>query len=230
MSDALNQFRPVERSETLADRVYGELRTAIMAGRFRPGEKLTIRAVAKALDVSLTPAREALFNLVAEGALESGPNGSAQIPLLTKERIEEITKIRSALEGLAAKAAAPNLDEPAIGELRELNDALLAANAKGDYERVMVLNWKFHFRIYQQAGMPILQRMLESCWLMAGSYLNVIYPEFGEVDRGIENHLDIIAAIEARDAKKLRDAVQRDIEFAASTLLKAVRRGPPQPG
>lgn len=200
-----------------------QLRSAIMAGRFSPGEKLTIRAVASALDVSLTPAREALYNLVAEGALETAANGTVYIPEMDERRIIEITKIRVNLEGLAAREAAPNLDKAKIIEISAINDELIDADLRKDYEALRMLNWKFHFAIYQAASMPQLTKMIESCWLMIGSYLNVIYPKYGEIDAGIQNHREIITAIKANDADLLCEAVRHDIEVASQCLIEMIR-------
>ncbi len=224
MSKALLDIQPVERTETLGKKVRDELRAAIMAGRFQPGEKLTIRAVASALNVSLTPAREALYNLAAEGALEMRVNGSVYVPTLTSQRIDELTKIRKSLEGLAAREAALKIGDDGIQEARAINDTLLAADAKKDYPSLFGLNWKFHFLIYQAADMPQLLRMIEGCWLMTGSYLNTIYPDFGRRSTGINNHKRIIAALEARDPDELSDAVCQDIAFSAQVLMDVIER------
>lgn len=198
---------------------------AIMAGRFRPGEKLTIRAIAHALGVSPTPAREALYSLASEGALDVGPNGSVYVPRLDEARIAELTKVRLSLEGLAAREAAAKLDPATIAEIVRDNDELVVANRAGDYPQVIELNWKVHFGIYHRAGMPVLSRMIESCWLMTGSYLNVIYPRFGEVDEGIRNHEAIVAAVRAQDGERMCRAVRRDIRYAADALLAMIRSG-----
>lgn len=213
----------MERPATLGDRSREQLRAAIMAGRFDPGAKLTIRSVARALDVSLTPAREALYSLVSEGALEMGANGTVFVPVLNEERVHELTVIRMALEGAAAREAARHLDRDLIAAIRTINDDLTQADAAGDYKRLIELNWAFHFAIYDRAEMPTLTRMIENCWLKTGSYLNVLYPSYGETDRGIQNHADIIAALEARDGDALSAAVRIDIDYATKALLAAIR-------
>lgn len=213
----------MERPATLGDRSREQLRAAIMAGRFDPGAKLTIRSVAKALDVSLTPAREALYSLVSEGALEMGTNGTVFVPVLDEARVHELTVIRLALEGAAAQEAARYLDTEAVVEIRAINDELMRADAAGDYKRLMELNWAFHFAIYSRTGMPTLTRMIENCWLKTGSYLNVLYPAYGKTDRGIQNHADIIAALDARDGEALSAAVRIDIDYATKALLAAIR-------
>jgi len=222
-SSALESLAPIERTETLGKRVRDELRAAIMAGRFTPGQKLAIRAVASALDVSMTPAREALYALASEGVLEMRASGSVHVPDLGEADIAELTKIRAALEGLAAREAAGRMSEREIAETEALNERLIEADARGDYEKLIRLNWQFHFAIYRASGMPHLVRMIEGCWLMTGSYLNIIYPEFGSMDTGIRNHREIAAALKARDAGRLSRAVVADIDFAAGALLAQIR-------
>lgn len=223
MSSALVGIAPVDRKETLGVLVREKLRSAIMAGRFQPGEKLTIRAVASALDVSLTPAREALYNLVAEGVLDSGPNGTVFVPQLDEERIVELSKIRITLEGLAAREALPNLTEADIDAIEALHEALAEADHTKDFSALMQLNWQFHFGIYDAANMPNLKRIIESCWLKMGSYLNVIYPKYGEIGRGIELHRQVLLALRRRDAEALCAAIQSDIEQSTACLIAMTR-------
>jgi DNA-binding GntR family transcriptional regulator len=194
-----------------------------MAGRFKPGQKLTIRAVATALDVSLTPAREALYNLAAEGILEMRPNGSVYVPTLTTERIVELTKIRTALEGLAAREAALRITDDEIANINQINDLMVEANKRKDYAQVMELNWEFHFAIYRASGMNELVRMIEKRWMMNSSYLNVIYPSFGQIDQGINNHQTMVRALQSRDPERLASAVVIDINFAADTLIDMLK-------
>lgn len=225
MTAALADLAPLERTETLGARVRDRLRSAIMGGQFRPGDKLTLRALATSFGVSLTPAREALFNLAAEGILEAGPNGSIYIPRMTVEGIRELTKIRLALEGLAAMEATQRLSEADVAGIVSLNDRLIEADRAGDYKLLNSCNWQFHFRIYGAAGMPLLLKSIESCWLRSGSYLSIIYPEFGRSDAGIRNHQAIIRAIETRLPEALAAAIRQDIEFSSEAFIAAVREG-----
>lgn len=220
----LSDVLPTSRGETLGAQVRMNLRAAIMAGKFDPGEKLTIRAVAAALGVSLTPAREALYNLAAEGVLDLRANGSVHVPELDADGVREVMVIRQSLEGAAAREAAPNLDSDVIARLRELNDALIEADRNHDFRRLIDLNWRFHFTIYEQSRMPYLVRLIEGCWLKTGSYLNIIYPAYSDYSLGIDNHERIIEAVVERDADKLRQAIRRDIASIARPLLDAISR------
>src|SRR5262249_24557492 len=82
------------RSPTsLHDHVYQELRRLVMLGRFQPGQKIKIRTLATALGTSLTPVREALRRLVAEGAFVGEPNRSVRMPVMTVDRVKELKDI-----------------------------------------------------------------------------------------------------------------------------------------
>lgn len=222
MVEALASFSPFPKTETLGARVREQLRHAIMAGLFRPGQKLTLRAVAASLGVSLTPAREALFNLAAEGVLEMGDNGSIYIPSLDRAAINELTRIRVSLESLAAREAVRNLTKKEIAAIKEINEKLIQADRQEDYKLLVELNWSFHFRIYGAANMPFLVKMIESCWLRTGSYLNIIYPAFALSDEGLNNHIAIIQAIEEGDAEAVAQSIVHDIEFASNAFYAAV--------
>ncbi len=212
------------RPASLGARARTEVKRAIMSGRFRPGEKITVRALAAALNISITPAREALANLIAEGVLDMSETGAVSVPSLTKERVQELTKLRECIEGLAAHEACKNLTEKDIQHLSLLHERLVEANAERDYSAVIRVNWEFHFSLYRRANMPFVLKMIESCWLQAGSYLNSIYPVYGEISDGIHNHQAILDAATKRKPRELAAAVIRDIALAAQSLLVQIER------
>ena len=213
----------VERGDTLANQVCDRLREALISGVFAPGEKITIRAVARALGASPTPARDALSILAAEAALEPGPNRSLFVPYLSVERFRELIRIRLALEGLAGEEAASAATHEQISSVARANAELEGATDDRDFKKVMQKNREFHFGIYGAANMPSLTRIIESLWLRTGSYLNLIYPEFGIAHKGIENHERAVAALRARNGKELRAAIENDISYAAEHVIAVLR-------
>ncbi|MDQ2068109.1 GntR family transcriptional regulator [Xinfangfangia sp. CPCC 101601] len=222
MSSALQSIAPIARKETLGTMVREKLRAALMAGRFQPGEKLAIRAVAAALDVSLTPAREALYNLMAEGVLEANATGTIYVPELDTAKINELRRIRVSLECMAATEALQNLTDEDIKKILEINKAICEADHTREFSKLMELNWMFHFTIYEASKMPMLIRIIESCWLKMGSYLNVIYPYYGEDGKGIDLHDRVCAAIVARDALALNEAIAEDITQACDWMINRI--------
>jgi GntR family colanic acid and biofilm gene transcriptional regulator len=98
-------FEAVERS-SLSRQAYNQLRKALMVGELQPGQKLSGREIALRLGTSLTPVREALLQLVAEGVLELRTGHSVTVPLPTRAVYTELRDIRVQTEGLGAERAA----------------------------------------------------------------------------------------------------------------------------
>ena len=98
-------LRPSDPVASAHDRVYRGLRTRIMHGQIPPGQALTLRGIGREFDVSMTPAREAVQRLVAEGALSMSSSGRVATPELSNERIEELAALRALIEvELASRA------------------------------------------------------------------------------------------------------------------------------
>src|SRR4029079_15188528 len=107
---ALNLMQPLDR-QTLGERAYAKLADLLISGRLAPGEKLSLRAAADVLGVSIMPVREAVSRLVADRALEVAPNRAVRVPLMTTAQFRDLTRVRITIEGHAAAEAARNRTE-----------------------------------------------------------------------------------------------------------------------
>ena len=199
---------------SLRSQVYDSLRDALTAGRFTPGQKLSFRFIAGTLGVSLTPVREAIRRLVAEGAFEMRPNRSIRVPLMTRDRVLELRDIRMAVEGLAAAKAAALATREQVAQLRRIAAELLAARGRGDTVVDRQKIREFHFSLYAIAQQPTLLRVIEGLWLQTGPYLNLLYPDFVASPRGPERRLRIIRAVQAHDAATACREMEDDIGAA----------------
>jgi DNA-binding GntR family transcriptional regulator len=206
----------IPADKSLRKQVYDSLRDALTAGRFVPGQKLTFRFIAGTLGVSLTPVREAIRRLVAEGALEMQPSRSVRVPLMTRDKILELRDIRLALEGLAVEKAAALATAPHVARLRRIVADLMAVRSRGDTTADRQKIREFHFALYAIANQPTLLQMIEGLWLRTGPYLNLLYPDFIASPRGPERRLRIIKAVENHDAAAARREMEADIGDALS--------------
>lgn len=206
----------------LGDTAYNEMKERLIRGVYRPGYKMTVRAVAEDLDVSSTPARDALNRLISDRALVySGPK-TVIVPILTKNDLKEITLIRIALEGLAAELAAPFSTAALTSNLMEIQILINSALDAGDYSAALWHNKEFHFLVYRLGGMPHLVSMIEGLWLRIGPSLYNLYPEFAEEKSGVRNHEMAIEALNDRDGAALRAAFENDIRDGYRRLRRAV--------
>src|SRR5258708_1668353 len=115
---------PGPGAETDNARAYTSLKQAVLSGGFKPGEVVTLRALATRLAVGDTPVREAVKRLISEGAFEGLPNRSARVPLLDRREIQQILDLRILLESNAAALAAHNITLHQIEQLREMHKAM----------------------------------------------------------------------------------------------------------
>jgi DNA-binding GntR family transcriptional regulator len=216
---------PVE-SSTLGERVYRGLRDFLMAGQLQPGQKLTLRELAGALNVSPMPVREAVRRLAAEGALEVLPNRRIRVPVMTKSRFRELLQLRVALEGLAAEAAARRIRSEDIDRFEALNATFAGEmqRRQADGVRLFRLNKDMHFLLYEAAGMPLLLTLIEGLWLQAGPVLHLSLRMRANANARGRNpapnwHKRIILGLRRRDAAAARRALLGDLTSAADQIL-----------
>lgn len=202
--------KPNEGAPAAHDRVYRTLRTRIMYGDIAPGQALTLRGVGRKYDVSMTPAREALRRLVAEGALFLSSSGRVSTPELTNERIEELAALRSLLEVELASRALPRAHIALIDRLQAINATTAEAVLNRDAIGYIRTNLEFHRTLYLRAQAPAMLAMAETVWLQLGPTMRAMYGRLRRTDPP-HFHKLIIAALKAGDEPGLRLAVRSDV-------------------
>jgi DNA-binding GntR family transcriptional regulator len=213
---------------TLRDRAYQGLRELLMAGQLAPGEKLSLRELALALDVSPMPIREAVQRLVADHALEVRPRSAVRVPLLTRMQFAELTSIRINLEGMAAQAAAGAITPAELARVRRHHEVFRSAARQEHPNQSLVIraNQALHFAVYRCARMPTLLELIETLWLRIGP---VLIFDLRSSPRRLHTlaahacHEHLVTALERGDGDGARQALVRDIETAAAYILSLER-------
>lgn len=181
-----------------------------MHGELSPGQHLTIRGVAASFAVSMTPAREAVRRLAAEGALMVSTSGRISTPELTSDRIEELAAIRALLEPEMAARALPRAHFALIDRLAAINGANHEAIMNQDAVAYVRTNLEFHRTLYLRAQTPAMLALIETVWLQLGPTMAALY---GKMQRRElpQHHRHILAALRAGDEPGLRIAVRTDV-------------------
>ncbi|MBE0455042.1 GntR family transcriptional regulator [Roseovarius autotrophicus] len=192
------------------DRVYRGLRSRIMHGEIAPGQALTLRGLAAEYGVSMTPAREALRRLSAEGALTLSSSGRVSTPELSNERIEELAALRSLLEVELASRALPRAHMALIDRLQSINARIAEDIVHQDAVAYIRRNLEFHRTLYLRAQAPAMLAMAETVWLQLGPSMRALYGRLRRKDPPHFHRL-IIAALKAGDEPGLRLAVRSDV-------------------
>lgn len=206
------------KHDPLREKVYRHLRMALMRGRFKPREVITVRSIADALGTSPMPVREALYRLVSEQALEVQRTRSVAVPPMTRERFGELYRVRVMLEGTAAAWATTRLTPTELRSLERLSDEIKRHIEGGNAPGYLKANAKFHFTIYRAARSRVLLPLIESLWLQVGPFFNHT-ASAGDYRLGHKHHEEALAGLIAHDAEAAREGIARDITAAAEYLL-----------
>lgn len=207
---------PIDQSN-LRESAYRALHQAFMRGEFAPGEVLSLRTLAEQLGTSMTPVREAVRRLVAEGALIDTRSRTLLVPEFNQRRMADLKSARLALETIVLDQA---MDRIGPDEIAELKAILVTPSSEHKHGPDLVQNYNFHFTVYRHSGSEVLLPMVEALWLQYGSYLNLIMRH--EAARDIAEHqfhYEIISALERGDRKAAREALREDINRSFRVLL-----------
>ncbi|MHA3978299.1 GntR family transcriptional regulator [Halovulum sp. GXIMD14794] len=210
--------RPQKDKGSTHELIYRRLRTRVLHGEVLPGDSMTIRGIAAEFGVSMTPAREAVRRLSAEGALTLSSTGRITTPILSNERIEELAALRGLLEPELASRALPRAHIALIDRMEDVNRQIHVVLGSGDAINYVRLNLEFHRILYLRAQAPAMLALAESVWLQLGPSMRSLYSQ----DRRsvvTESHLKIIQALRAGDEPGLRVAVRADVTAGLRMLL-----------
>ena len=200
------------------DRLYRMLRQQIMHGEIAPGQAMTLRGLGRANGVSMTPVREALRRLVAEGALALSASGRVATPELSNERIEELATMRALIEPELASRALPRAHFALIERLQAINAANGEAVARQDAVGYIRTNLEFHRMLYLRAQSPAMLAMTETIWLQLGPTMRAVYSRLRRTEAP-STHRMILAALKAGDEPALRLAVRTDVTQGLRHLM-----------
>ncbi|MFS1526063.1 GntR family transcriptional regulator [Microbulbifer sp. 2304DJ12-6] len=215
MTRAFNPTQEVFR--TTQERVYFQVRDAILRGKFLPGHAITIRGLAAELDCSPMPVREALRRLTSERALEVSDTRRVTVPTMTLEKLAEICAARVVLECQAAEQALPFVDEEALEALCELDTRVNIALAEKDIEQYVTANLDFHFTLYRLGRPHIILSLIESLWLQTAPLQHLVFQRFG-VQELPDRHKDLLMGVARGDVEQVRRAIRQDIEEGLGSI------------
>lgn len=214
----IQSAKPAEGQTAAHERVYRALRSRIMHGEIAPGAALTLRGIGAEFGVSMTPAREAVRRLVAEGALTLSSSGRVATPELQNDRIEELAALRALIETELASRALPRAHMALIERLETINASIAESVGRGDAVGYIRRNLEFHRTLYLRAQAPAMLAMAETVWLQLGPTMRKLYGRLRRTEVP-PNHRLIVAALRAGDEPGLRLAVRTDVTQGLRMLV-----------
>jgi len=191
-------------------KIYEQLRVKILFGDLAPGQAITIQGLTKELDAGMTPVREALRRLIAQGALTHQGNRRVSVPMLDINGVEELGFMRKTLEPELTRRFVDQMDDTAVTALTTCDAELNRAISSGDVSGYLTHNYRFHKMIYDTAQAPIMAATVDRLWLRFGPSLRVVCGRFGTSNLP-DKHQELLSALERRDANAAAQAMAEDV-------------------
>jgi DNA-binding GntR family transcriptional regulator len=196
------------------------IRDGILEGRLRPGERLKEDMLAKELDVSRTPVREAIAMLQAEGLLEAHQHRGAEVRSYTPAELEEIYDLRSILEGYGARRAATRITQRDLARLRASVERMEKLQPK-DLEHLVQQNGIFHDTILQAADSQRLVTMVTQTRALPLIYQSYAWYTPAQLSLSLEYHRRVLSALERHDAEQAEYDMRHHLFNAREALTTA---------
>lgn len=206
----------------LHEEVIDQLRDRIVQGALAPGARLNERVLCEQLGISRTPLREAIKMLAAEGLVELLPNRGAIVTPLEAANIADTLAVMGALEAAAGELACARASEAEIGEIRALHFEMRACHARQDLAGYFRCNQRIHDRIIAASGNPVLTntyRQLNANVLRARYMANLSQERW---DLAVDEHDEILAALIARDAGRLKRLLAEHLEHKVASVMASL--------
>ena len=200
--------------------VAGQLRSMILGGELKPGERLVEGQLAERLGVSRNPVREAMRSLEATGLIEVVPRRGAHVCAIDKCEVHHIQRIRMLVEGYAVEQAAVRQDPESIGQILRCLEDGRAATERGDAVTAAVYHRDFHIAVEQAAGIPFLRQVLDPLRQQTELVFSVVTDERGDITW--EEHEAIYDAVASGNADCAKELIREHITNALASFEHAV--------
>lgn len=189
-------------SSRAATRVFQGIEEEIATGLLKDGEKLDEATLAERFDVSRTPVREALLQLVGSGLATQIPKRGCFVRSPSFREVIEMFEVMSELEGLCARLAARRISEAQLKRLKQANAGCEDAIAQGDSDLYYANNVQFHECIYEACGNTFLADETRRLRRRLQSFRRLQLRVRGRMPQSLDEHHLIIDAIESGLAEK----------------------------
>lgn len=215
----------LDRSRPLRDQIYPLVRGLILSGIIKPGEVIDEKAIAAQLDVSRTPVREAVKRLSDERLVDVVAQSGTKAAKMDRKAIEESFLIRRALEMESAAQAAVHMGQDHADRLHDILARHERAVERRHFAEAIARDDEFHHAITEISDLPRLWSTIEISKAQLDRCRHMMLPRTGQAEATLEQHREIIRALNSRDPAKAAAAMKAHLDAAWRSTV-AVLDGP----
>lgn len=214
--------KPIERHQTLREKILETIREAIIKGSLKPGEKVAEPELAERFGISRTPIREAFRQLESEGYLTVIPRKGAVVASLSEREVEEFYAIKSILEGYAARMAAAVLTEKDLEKLESLNARLQQLADEGDVKTFFRVHNEFHEVFLKASNNEKLMELINQLMLKFNRLRMASLALPGRMHISVKEHARIIEAFRKKDGETADNLVKKTASYGGQVLIQSM--------
>ena len=204
--------------------VYEFVRDRIIKGTYNPGEKLDEREIAKLVNVSRTPTREALRILEHEGFVTNIAKRGVFVKKYSPDELDTLHKMLIRLEGLAVEMAVPKLSESDLACLQKMTSRLKSLASKRNYSDYLALNNDFHLLFPKVAGSTELFDILSQLRKRTFRFYYAQIIADDQFEQYVNDHQEIIDALRGKINKEPKTLMEKHIDRGRKSFLNFYKK------
>ena len=227
MAEFTFKLPAVQNGLTLTERVYATIKEAILELELPPGSSLVEDELARQLETSKTPVRDALLALERDGLVTKIPYKGTYVSGVSQKDITEIFELRAVLEGLAARLATRSFSPKELDEADKLLDAADEARNRGDAESSSKYGAAFHAIVHRRAENRLLIPILDKLEEQLRRLRHLSDQLSGRLEKSGRQHREILAALRTGDPVRAEAAMRNHLESVLADLSVSSSDKPP---
>jgi len=208
---------------TIKDQVYSVIKENILNENLKPGQRIQELQIAKELNVSRSPVRSAINELIGEGLLESIPNKSVTVRRMSEKDILDAYELRLVVEGFAVQRVIELMDDDIAATLARFREQFTATVDYGQIQEYVRIDTAFHEYLVNTAGNTIFKEALGRVAMMITPFRIFSLSSQQRFLDSIREHTGLIDAILGRDADRASDICNAHLRLAKEEIIKHLR-------
>jgi DNA-binding GntR family transcriptional regulator len=225
LAGIMDQSLRIIAAPSLREQVAERIRSAIVSGRFHPGDRLIERELCELISVSRTSVREALRELESEGLITMLPNrGGPIVSVVDAATAESIYQVRAMLEGLAAQLFAMRSSDAQLRQLEMAVEDLEVVYASGDAAKILERKAEFYRLLLEGAGNEVATSMLNNIHTRVSLLRATTLADTKRAKESIAELRNIVAALASRDGQAALEASVLHVQNAAACALAILEK------
>jgi len=215
----------VSKRKPLREEVYDSLKKSILHGKVKAGQRLIEEQLANQIGISRTPVREAFHKLERDDLVTRLPKGGFAVRQFTKEDVEEIFGIRSALESYAAYLATLHITPDKVSALERKVEESENALKKNDDEKIIQLHTEFHDLLYKSCKSKKLIEMINNYRDYFYRYRSALLHAPNGFKTSIADHRQMLEAMKRKNPRVVERLVRSHLDRGMEIVLKEISEG-----